>query len=405
MNVFLRLVLAVAMLPIALLSTAQDTPTITFKAGKGLRIFAADSSASLKVGLRIQPLLVAESADGVVNATGVTRTNFSIRRARLKFSGFVVSPKWKYKLELSLGNRNNGGVNQLTGNGSRLILDAYVDYLFAKRTTLRIGQAKLPGNRERVVSSGKLQFVDRSAVNSRFNIDRDMGLQLIGNYALGDIPLNLIFAWSIGEGRNNISNNIGGFEYTGRAEILPLGEFKSKGDYVLADLSRETTPKLSIGVTYDYNDRAVRQRGNQGSFMLLSDGSYYQQSLHVLIADALWKYKGWSALVEVAKRSASLPLKDDNDEGLEGTHYTGSGLNVQFGYLFDSNIEIAARFTTVNPDKTADVKLGNQQFYTAGLSKYIVGHSVKVQSDVTYGDFEYGIDPYWMFRMQLEIGF
>jgi hypothetical protein len=38
------------------------------------------------------------------------------------------------------------------------------------------GQTKLPGNNQRVVSSGSLEFTDRTINNSRFNIDRDFGL-------------------------------------------------------------------------------------------------------------------------------------------------------------------------------------------------------------------------------------
>jgi hypothetical protein len=41
------------------------------------------------------------------------------------------------------------------------------------------GQTKLPGNNQRVVSSGSLEFTDRTINNSRFNIDRDFGLFLI----------------------------------------------------------------------------------------------------------------------------------------------------------------------------------------------------------------------------------
>jgi hypothetical protein len=40
------------------------------------------------------------------------------------------------------------------------------------------GQTKLPGNNQRVVSSGSLEFTDRTINNSRFNIDRDFGLFL-----------------------------------------------------------------------------------------------------------------------------------------------------------------------------------------------------------------------------------
>ena len=58
------------------------------------------------------------------------------------------------------------------------MLDAVVKYAFSKNQQIWFGQTKLPGNRERVISSMALQFVDRSNVNSKFNIDRDFGVQL-----------------------------------------------------------------------------------------------------------------------------------------------------------------------------------------------------------------------------------
>ncbi len=55
-------------------------------------------------------------------------------------------------------------------------------------------------------------------------------------------------AVSSGEGRNFITTDEG-LAYTGRVEVLPLGKFKSKGDYSMGDLAREEKPKLSVGFT------------------------------------------------------------------------------------------------------------------------------------------------------------
>ena len=57
---------------------------------------------------------------------------------------------------------------------------------FYKNFELWFGQAKLPGNRERIVSSGNLQFVDRSILNAGFNIDRDLGIQFRHHFNLTD---------------------------------------------------------------------------------------------------------------------------------------------------------------------------------------------------------------------------
>jgi hypothetical protein len=49
-------------------------------------------------------------------------------------------------------------------------------YKLYENWTIGFGQTKLPGNNQRVVSSGSLEFTDRTINNSRFNIDRDFGL-------------------------------------------------------------------------------------------------------------------------------------------------------------------------------------------------------------------------------------
>jgi hypothetical protein len=46
-----------------------------------------------------------------------------------------------------------------------------------------VGQTKLPGNNQRVVSSGSLEFTDRTINNSRFNIDRDFVFRLFSRKA------------------------------------------------------------------------------------------------------------------------------------------------------------------------------------------------------------------------------
>jgi len=72
------------------------------------------------------------------------------------------------------------------------------------------------------------------------------------------------------------------------------------------------------------------------------------------------------------------------------------------GYLLSNNWEIAARYTQVNPDEiTTKTELKE---YTIGLSKYIVGHSLKVQSDLTKRT-EIGEDDIYQVRLQVEVSF
>ena len=311
--------------------------------------------------------------------------NFIVRRARLIFDGFAYSSKFKYKIELGLSNRDISGANQFNRNTPRYILDAVIMWNFAKNWELWAGQTKLPGNVERVVSSANLQLIDRSLLNSRFNIDRDLGLQLRHKSKLGnDFLMIEKLAISQGEGRNVTEGNEGGLQYTARLELLPMGTFKSKGDYSQADLKREEKPKLMLGLTYNFNENAVRERGFAGDYMIRTDGSIYATDQTTIFIDAMYKCKGFSFMGEYAKRTAENEIATEID-GITPTGnivLTGNALNLQMGYLFRNNIELAGRFTSVTYE--AITRTDPRKQYTLGLNKYIVGHKLKAQSDLTY---------------------
>jgi len=394
----------VAIALIALTSlNAQEISDTSF--GKGLINFVAkDSSFSVKFAPRFQVRSIS-SWDHDGNQYGSPEHNFIVRRARLKFDGFAYSPKLKYKIELGLSNRDISGANQFNRNTPRYILDAVLMWNFADNWELWAGQTKLPGNVERVVSSANLQLIDRSLLNSRFNIDRDLGIQLRHKSNLGgDFLMREKFAISQGEGRNVTEGNEGGLQYTARLEFLPFGTFKSKGDYSQSDLKREEKPKLMMGFTYNFNQNAVRERGFAGDYMIRTDGTIYETDQTTIFADAMFKYNGFSFMGEYAKRSADEAIATEAD-GTTPTGdivLTGNALNLQAGYLFKSNYEIAARFTTVDYESETGALPSEQ--YTFGVNKFVVGHKLKVQSDISYTAVD-GNDDNITFRLGFDIHF
>jgi len=390
MNSFIKYSLVVLLMVFSALSLeAQDKTSNRF--GKGIRIIASDSSFSMKFAVRMQSLY-----DGTLNlATDEYEDGFQIRRFRLKFDGFVYNPKLQYKIELAIANSDiSSGAIPESGNTSNVVLDAYVSWNFYRNWTLIFGQKKLPGNRERVISSQVLQFVDRSNLNSRFNIDRDAGIQLLYNAD----KVNLIGALTMGEGRNMVIDNIGGYDYTIRGEYLPFGKFTNGGDYFGSDLEREETPKLSLAVTYDFNDRASRVGAQLGDFLPATT------DLSTIFADAHFKYNGFSSMIEYAnKKAPDGPLVYDVDgTTVLDAFYTGEGFNWQAGYLFKNNLEVAGRYTYVSPEDITGRNPNTQ--YTLGLSRYFVGHNLKIQTDLTFIE-EDNRDDALMYRLQMEVAF
>jgi phosphate-selective porin OprO/OprP len=372
--------------------------------GKGIfNLMGQDSTWSMKIAARMQLLgTVAwekEPGGGLVDPA----SNMLVRRARLKFDGFALSPKLKYKIELGFSNRDMAGQSEFTRNAPRIILDAVVMWNFCGNFELWAGQTKLPGNIERVISSGNLLLVDRSLLNATYNIDRDIGLQLRHHFNISDkFLVREKFAFSQGEGRNVVLGNLGGHQYTGRLELLPFGKFKGKGDYSGGDLLREEQPKLMFSTTYDINSNAVRTRSNLGDFMY-NDVGLYETTIKTLFVDAMFKYRGFSFMGEYADRTAKDPIAKNSDGTETGDIVrVGNGLNLVTGYVFKSNWAIAARYSNVTP-KEITVRNQSDQ-YTLGVSKFIVGHKLKVQTDISFLDIQ-GDTDILLYRLQMDLHF
>ena len=378
-----KLLLLIPIVFLSINTQAQEISDTSF--GKGLINFVAkDSTFSVKFAPRFQVRSMS-SWDHNGAIYGSPEHNFIVRRARLKFDGFAYSPKLKYKIELGLSNRDISGANDFNRNTPRYILDAVIMWKFAKNWELWAGQTKLPGNVERVVSSGNLQLIDRSLLNSRFNIDRDLGVQIRHKSNLGG---NFItrekFSISQGEGRNVTEGNEGGLQYTARLELLPFGTFKSKGDFSQSDLKREEKPKLMLGFTYNFNEEAVRERGFAGDYMIRTDETIYGTDQTTIFVDAMYKYNGFSFMGEYAKRTADNEIATEID-GVTPTGdvvLTGNALNLQAGYLFKNNYEIAGRYTTLEFESVTGKDPTKQ--YTLGFNKFVLGHKLKIQSDLSY---------------------
>lgn len=382
---------------------AQDVSDTKF--GKGMINFIAkDSSFSVKFAPRIQSRYQGQwDYDG--EEYDEANLNFIVRRARLKFDGFAFTPKLKYKMELGLSNRDISGASIYNRNTPRYILDAVIMWNFHENFELWAGQTKLPGNIERVVSSANLQLIDRSLLNSKFNIDRDMGVQLRHKTKWGG---NFItrekFSISQGEGRNITVGNSGGLQYTSRLELLPFGEFSSKGDYSQGDLKREKSIKAMFGFTYDINNNAVKNRSNMGSYMTQSNGGLFETDITTVFIDGVIKYNGFALTGEYASRNA------DTIEALEADGRTktgavvgaGSAINFQGSYLLKNNVEMTLRYTNV--DFKEVTRLSDLQQITYGISKYVVGHSLKIQADLTFSQSE-AIRDYVLFRTGFDLHF
>jgi hypothetical protein len=297
--------------------------------------------------------------------------DLGIRRARLFFDGHVYSKKWTYLLQLNFSridlNEDNTGSNHI-------LRDAMLWYEAWKGMKIGLGQGKLPGNKQRMISSGMLEFTDRSIVNNAYNLDRDAGLFASQHLKIGKVDVNLKTALTTGEGRSaGISNK--GLSTTGRIEIMPLGKFTGNNDMMEADLEIEPKPKLCFAAVAHYNDYATKALGQTGR--TLPTPRY----LHAYMADVLFKYNGFAFSTEYLMRGVNNVFMDGNKQGF---YIAGSGLNTQMSYCFENYTCVALRYAITQPDSLLAMVIPQQKQYGLCITKFISHHQLKVQAEIQF---------------------
>lgn len=298
-----------------------------------------------------------------------------VRRLRLRLDGYIISPRLQYYVQLSFSQADQ---ELDRSNTPQIIRDAILYYVFSEKFYIGFGQAKLPGNRQRVISSGSLQFADRSLANATFNLDRDFGFFLYYDNSIGRQIINIKSAITTGEGRN-AQITATGLCYTGRVEWLPFGKFHNAGDFTEGDQEMEERFKLSVAAGYTFNKNTSRTGGQIGPQL------FELRDFSTIISDAIAKYRGWSLQSEFFRRFSENPLTQGSD-GQVSFVYNGYGYAVQCSKYMPSGWEGAVRIASTMPD--AEIKQFATRFdeYLLGMTRYIRGHRIKAQLNGGYID-------------------
>lgn len=366
--------------------------------GEGIGISSEDSLFLLNIYVRMQNRLIYTSESE--SELNLSELETRIQRLRLRFDGFFYSPDIIYVIQLAFSEQD---IASERSDVPDMVKDAIMFYRFNKHLMIGLGKTNLPRNRQAVISSGDLQFVDRSLISTTLGLFRNYGLQAYYYNSIQNFYFALRSAVTAGEGNNEFNSNEG-LSYTGRVEVLPLGKFQNGGDYFEGDLEREESPKLSIGLTYHFENNTTRAGGTGSNFI------FDARDLSTFIIDGILKYKGLSASMEYFMRKSDQDPVTSNEEGEIGYVFVGKGQNYQLGYVFRNDFEVAGRYTVVSPGQQLDRLRRNQQEYTLGLSRYVKGHRLKIQSDFTYrvnddAHLESEESNSWQFRLQFELGF
>lgn len=366
--------------------------------GNGLGITSPDSLYQVNIRFRMQNRISYNHNDGEED-----NIDGQIRRLRLRFDGYIGDPKFGYSMQLSFAAGDVGKAEE--GKNTNIIRDAMIFYYPNKHWSLGFGQTKLPGNRQRVNSSGALQLTDRSINNADFNIDRDFGFQVLYNKRNQEkFSYILRGAISTGEGRNWTNFKDTGLAYTGKVELFPLGEFTKGGSNYEGDLVHEQTPKLMLSGAYSYNDRAHRTAGMLGDDIIGGKTA----NIKSLFLDAMLKYRGWNVMYSYMNRNSDNVLFYNPADISDFNYiYNGEGMDFQGSYTFPKHWEVIGRYSTQKVDKDIFEFTPNTNQYTLGLTKYIWEHAFKLQAEFTYEQQKfYNLEKKnnWYARLQIEIG-
>lgn len=365
--------------------------------GKGVGITSPDSIFQFNIRFRMQ-----NRATYIDNEDEKPAYDGQIRRLRLRFDGYVGNPKLLYAVQLSFAPGDVGEI--VEGENINIIRDAVVFYRPNNRWNISFGQTKLPGNRQRVNSSGGLQLTDRTINNGRFTIDRDFGFQVHNMNEFKDrFSYNIKAAVSTGEGRNITKKADDGVAVTGKLELMPLGAFTKDGTYFEGDIVREKKPKLLLSGAFQQNNNARKTQGQLGNYLFES------RTMKSVLLDGMFKYNGWAAMASYMSRTTNDNAITINPDDITESNYVfvGDGFDYQLSYNTRSNYEFIGRYSTQKVGEDIKTLAPDTKQLSFGVTKYIWEHTFKLQSEISFDKLTYfdgSTKNNWYLRLQVEIG-
>lgn len=355
-----------------------DLDSMYFKPGTGVVFNSKDKLFSLGMRLRVQM-----RTDLASEKDGETSHTFGIRRARLQFKGHAWGEHNTFKAELAFSPRDLSMRDGVSHNTP--LLDWYTEFTHLRDLSLRLGQYKLLYSRQRVVSSGDQEFVDRSLAQDEFHLDRDIGFHFFSEDLFGLGLFRYYTGFTINEGRDvweqesMTEGTEGSWQYLARVEVLPFGDFD---DYSEVDFTRENKARLSLGAAYAHSENGTRERGYLGG--TFTDGGTVDNEN--LTADATFKWAGLTALGEVYFRDGERGSAAPDVPGPDDVALVRKGIGgfAQVSYLIPKlPLGVGARYSAIGRGwfDESESSLVDEREIGGQLGWYMAGHNLKLQGD------------------------
>jgi len=354
----------------------ESEATIPAYNGNGLTFQSDNNAFSIRVRGRLQfryanpGISQPTERDDFAHNAG---NQFGVNRARVKLDGHIGMPWIKYGVEYD-------AVDQRTLSAT-LSLEKY-DAL-----RLKLGQWKVEYSRERSVSSGGQQMMDRSIINRIFTLDRQMGASVYGHIDSGGASsFNYWAGLFNGSGRGEYSNHDGDPMYVGRFQWNISGE---KVGFDNSDIKRSAKPKAALAIAgAKFKSQFTRfSSSGAGNLTNFDEGEIEgQYDIQQFVIDGAYFYQGFNAQAEYHEKKIVNIAQNDSQTTLRGYY-------VQAGYFLSESIswwpeplEIAARYATYSPNTNSpNTNEGDDHFFerTLAFNYFFNGHKNKVTAEVS----------------------
>jgi len=370
----------------------EDSPARTVLGNLGVQVHSADGNNQMHLWFRTQvrfstPFNSDPRDPEAFDAPPVH--SFDLQRIRIKLKGHAYRPWLHYYFEYDFKSR---------------MLNAELTLSRWEWLQLRVGQWKVTYNRERVDSSGKQQFVDRSIVNREFTIDRQPGVMLGGHLAKGT-PADVWYVAGLFNGNGqNAANDDSHPMWMTRLQWSPLGRQLS---FSQSDIERHEKPAGTlafgaVGNRSPYTRFATSGPGQLDGFEPGEPGRY---SVQQYLGEAALKYRGFSFQHEWHWKSIT-----DNDTGrktrLQGAYLQAGLFASAFSSAVPRPLELAVRWAFVDPDRSVPDDVRRE--LTVGANWFFAGHDNKLTTDVSRLELEQPAAPArrdHRFRLQWDVSF
>jgi phosphate-selective porin OprO/OprP len=346
-------------------SAATASP---FSYGKnGLQFESAGGNNYLWFGVRLQPRYANErfSQDLLPGEPISTESELKLNRGRLKLGGHLVSPGFTVYSEYDIV-------------GSRL-LDLRASYKFSDWLNVRIGQWKSDYNRERIDSSGKQQFVERSVVTPWFTIDRQQGVSVSGRVGKGKSWDTSYWVERLsGAGRGGSHSDADGL-WLGRLQWNVGGELLGFSQSDLAR-NRKGAGSVTIGAVSGRSSYTSFSGDGGGQLPGYTQGAPDQYELDQFLVETAWHKNGFSWQNEFHWKSV-LDRSTGVKQMLTGRYFQAGMFFAEVWDWVPEPLEFALRYASVDPN--LDVESDIDRESTIATNWFFNGHRNKLSFDIS----------------------